>query len=98
MRLHWHPGPLTLQIAPGERLLDVLDEQSKSTLPTACRAANCGTCRVRVLSGANLIQAPDDWELSVLERHAAAPEERLGCQLCFANDTSDGEVRIERAP
>lgn len=98
MRLRWHPGSLEFQVAPGERLMDVLDEQAGATLPMACRAANCGTCRVRVVAGARLIHAPDDWELSVLARYEAASDERLGCQLRFTDDTCDAEVELERVP
>lgn len=104
MRLRWYPGPLLFELQPGDRLMDVLDDQPTSTLPMACRAANCGTCRVRIMSGANLIMAPDEWELSVLARYEAAPDERLGCQLRFTDDTRaavdtrDAEAQVERVP
>lgn len=67
-----------LEIAPGERVLDALDEHGESgRIAAACRAANCGACRVRVVAGAALVRPPDASERSLLSE----PDERLGCQL-----------------
>lgn len=96
-RLRWLPGQEIFQIQLGERLLDALDEHPEIKLPMACRAANCGTCRVRVLVGAAGVIPADPWELDVLRRHDAAPDERLGCQLRFTDDTKCAEVVLERA-
>jgi len=95
-RLRWLPSELTIEISKGERLLDALDEHPEIKLPVACRAANCGTCRVRVVDGVEGLVAADPWELDVLRRHDAAPDERLGCQLRFNNDTSCAEVILAR--
>lgn len=41
--------------------------------------AQCGTCRVRVLSG--MASPPDDRELRRLSAAGAGPDERLACQM-----------------
>ncbi len=101
LRVHWEPGSVTFVVQPGARLLDALDERDAEPrvhLPTACRAANCGTCRVRVIKGEAAVIPADPWEQSVLEQHGAEADERLGCQLCFKNDTAGcDEVRLERS-
>jgi adenylate cyclase len=40
----------------------------------------CGTCRVRVDAGADMLSAAGDQERATLERVAAAPGDRLACQ------------------
>lgn len=40
----------------------------------------CGTCRVRVTSGADQLSPPQDDEKSTLARHGAGSDERLACQ------------------
>jgi ferredoxin len=103
LRIRWQPGSVTFEVQRGERLLDALDARHDAPgprvhLPTACRSANCGTCRVRVISGEAGVIPADPWEQSVLEQHGAEPDERLGCQLCFALDTNCDEVTLERLP
>ena len=68
-----------IEIAPGERVLDALDEHGESgRIAAACRAANCGACRLRVVAGAALVRPPDANERSLL---GGPDDERLGCQL-----------------
>lgn len=90
MRLRWFSGslePLELVVPAGERLVDLVDEQPGLSLPFACRAANCGTCLVRVRAGEALVEPPGEWERVVLERVGADEHTRLGCQLRINNDT-----------
>lgn len=101
--VRWEPEGATFMVGAGERLIDALDDHPSLRLPTACRAANCGTCRVRVQSGSAGVVPAGDWEVSVLTLCGAAPDERLGCQLCFSNDTRGevgeaGEVVLVRLP
>jgi ferredoxin len=74
-------------------LLDALDEQQRlrSALPSACRAGNCGACRVRVLAGEALLAAPALREQLTLRELGAAGDERLGCQVHAAR-AADGLV------
>lgn len=67
---------LSLDAPAGERVLDLLDEHG-SPIPLSCRAANCGTCRVELREGAELVVAPSPAERLVL----AGASGRLACQL-----------------
>lgn len=94
--VRWQPDGATFEAEPGERLLDAIDDHPQVWLPTACRSANCGTCRVRVVRGEAGVIPADPWEADVLAQHGAAADERLGCQLCFTGDTaSDAESEAE---
>jgi ferredoxin len=93
LRVRLEPAGVEVALAEGERLLDALDDQqhTRAALPTACRAANCGACRVRVLAGSALLASAEPRELLLLEELGAAQDERLGCQL-HAEDGADGLV------
>jgi ferredoxin len=93
VRVRLEPAGMDIALAEGERLLDALDDQqhTRSTLPSACRAANCGACRVHVLAGSALLASAEAREGQLLKELGAAPDERLGCQL-HAGDSADGLV------
>lgn len=78
--------------------IDALEGRPEIWLPTACRSANCGTCKVRVVDGASELIPADPWEQDVLAQHQAAADERLGCQLCFTNDTDDANAANDATP
>jgi ferredoxin len=83
----------------GERLLDVLDDLERHGLPIACRAGNCGTCRLRVIEGESALVPPAAAEQNLLDLCGAQRNERLGCQIrvqAFARDPRVRRVRIER--
>ncbi len=74
-------GP-TLEVAApeGGALIDLCDERS-APVPFSCRSASCGTCRVDVLEGAELLDPPADDELDVLDIFGDDPKKtRLACQ------------------
>lgn len=72
--------PLEAEHPEGGRLLDVCDERS-APVPFSCRSASCGTCRVDVLEGAHLLEAPGTDELEVLALFGDDPaRRRLACQ------------------
>jgi ferredoxin len=72
-----------LALAPGERLLDALDDaqHTRSALPTACRAANCGECLVQVIEGDTQLAPASPRERALLRELAVSEGRRLGCQL-----------------
>jgi adenylate cyclase len=72
-------GPAVTLTASGGRLLDACDD-ARAPIAFSCRSASCGTCRVEVLAGADLLEPPGPDELEVLAIFAAAPSERLACQ------------------
>jgi ferredoxin len=80
------PMRVRVPIHPGQRLLDVLDEHERPAFRTACRAGNCGACRLSVLQGAAEWRAPSSREHTTLMQLRAAGDERLGCQLVLAGD------------
>ncbi|MEP7121931.1 MAG: 2Fe-2S iron-sulfur cluster-binding protein [Byssovorax sp.] len=72
-----HGPAVTLDVVGG-RLLDACDD-ARAPIAFSCRSASCGTCRVMVLAGAELLDPPGHDELEVLTIFAAAPAERLAC-------------------
>jgi ferredoxin len=64
----------------GACLVDLCDERN-APVPFSCRSASCGTCRVEVLEGAELLEPPRDEELDVLDIFGDDPaRRRLACQ------------------
>ena len=84
------PSPFELPVDAqhGLRVLDVCDDHAETQLPYSCRSANCGTCRVRVLAGAEHFAPPGEEELAVLDLFGNLPHERLACQLVMVTDGS----------
>jgi adenylate cyclase len=69
--------------AQGRYGLSILEFSRLNDVPHAhvCSGrGRCGTCRVRVDAGADLLSAPEDLERDTLARVHAAPGERLACQ------------------
>ena len=88
------PLGVRAQIRPGQRLLDVLDEAGSPAFRTACRAGNCGACRLTVVQGAHEWRPPSAREHTTLMQLRAAADERLGCQLVLLGDPP-GELEVE---
>ena len=88
---------IEFRVESGARLLDVLDEVGTHGLPIACRGANCGTCRVRVLQGEHALEPPTAAEQKLLALCGAQRNERLGCQICVSTRSLGERVRIERS-
>ncbi|GGA07652.1 2Fe-2S iron-sulfur cluster-binding protein [Neptunicoccus cionae] len=75
--------------------LSLLEMARVNDIPHAnvCRGrGRCGTCRVRVLQGAEGLPPPDVREQKVLDHWNAAPNERLACQL----HPDHGYLEVER--
>lgn len=104
-RVVFEPLGSRVEVAPGERLLDALDEldaapasasaSAARALPTACRAANCGTCAVEVLSGQGCLEPPGLREREEL-RETGRQGYRLGCQIRIRLDSPAGSLVILR--
>ena len=88
------PAAIRMTIRPMERLLDVLDDHGP-VLPLACRAMNCGICRVRTVAEADAWRSPTERELTLLRQLRAAPDERLACQLVLESDITTADVILE---
>ena len=81
--------------AAAGRLLDHCDEVC-APLVFSCRAGNCGVCRVRVETGAELLVPPSDDERLILDAAHANPGERLACQIVLRD--ANGFVRLAVPP
>lgn len=84
--------PATFEAEAGLSLLEMARENN---LPHAsvCRGrGRCGTCRVRVLAGAEGLAPPTEAEAKVLAHWQADPNERLACQIKPAT----GVLEVER--
>lgn len=68
-----------MDVEEGGPLVDICDE-ARAAVVFSCRSASCGTCRVEVLEGADLLEPPKRDELDVLEIFASPPTHRLACQ------------------
>lgn len=89
LRVRLQPSGVELPVAPGERVLDALDDWPETGLPFACRAGNCGACLTLVRSGGALLAPAGRAERETLaELGPVQPELRLGCQLRAAPGVS----------
>jgi ferredoxin len=94
-RVTFEPGALEVEAPPGARLVDLCDE-SAAPIPFSCRSASCGTCRIDVLEGADLLEPPRDEELDVLDIFGDDPSQRrLACQARVR--AGDGLLRVKPA-
>ncbi len=80
------PVELLRADAPEGGSLGDLCDETAAPIPFSCRSASCGTCRVRVLRGAELLLPPEDDERELLaifgvSSSSAAPVQRLACQV-----------------
>ncbi|NCQ59757.1 MAG: 2Fe-2S iron-sulfur cluster binding domain-containing protein [Myxococcales bacterium] len=84
------------ELRPGDRLIDLADDEPEFGVPFSCRSANCGTCRVEVVRGAEAFEAATDDERETLEAFGDGPEVRLCCQLRVVTelDSQAGEVEL----
>jgi ferredoxin len=74
--------PISAEAPDGGRLLDVCDDV-RAPVAFSCRGASCGTCRVQVIAGADLLAPPalDEREvLALFDAPPAPPSHRLACQ------------------
>jgi 2Fe-2S ferredoxin len=83
-------GRVEVDAPNGARLVDLCDERG-APVPFSCRGASCGTCRIDVLEGAHLLEAPRDEELDLLDIFGDDPaRRRLACQA----RVTPGEGRV----
>jgi 2Fe-2S ferredoxin len=73
-------APVTADAPEGGSLADLCD-RIDAPIPFSCRSANCGTCRIEVLEGADELLPANDEELDVLDIVGLVPpKHRLACQ------------------
>jgi ferredoxin len=79
---------LEIDAPQGGSLADLCDAKN-ADVPFSCRSANCGTCRIDVLEGMELLAPPADDELDVLDIFGDDPKKRRLC--CQAQMKPDAE-------
>lgn len=78
--VHVEPVGLTLRVAPGESVMTAAQRDGYSW-PSICGGqAMCGACTVRVLAGAEHVDAPQAQEQARLKLLTRS-KDRLACQL-----------------
>ena len=83
VKIDINDGKYTLEVNPGNNLMNTLAEQ-KIFLPSACGGkANCGQCKVRVLEGGGTILPT---ETGFFNRKQIKDNWRLGCQVKVKED------------
>ena len=88
------PGidPMRIDAVEGGALADLCDDVG-APVPFSCRSANCGTCRIVVLEGADQLEGADDEELDVLDVFGNVPPGfRLAC--CAKMLSGSGVLRL----
>ena len=78
-------------------LLDHCEEVGIS-IPFGCRSGSCGSCRVEILEGAELLQAVGPMERDTLDRCGDVDNNvRLACRVRFASTEQAGCLKIAPA-
>jgi 2Fe-2S ferredoxin len=86
-------GPAKSIDAPtGGSLADLCDAHD-APVPFSCRSASCGTCRCAVVEGADLLSAPEDEELDILDMFNSPKNHRLAC--CAKVKGGAGKVHLK---
>jgi ferredoxin len=81
IRVRFEPSGFEVDAEPGEAIMDITDANPAADVPYSCRAATCGTCRVRVIEGGDALSTADIDEIEVLDIFGDTPDEvRLCCQ------------------
>ena len=71
---------VTIEAPEGGSVADLCDKY-EAPVPFSCRRASCATCRCEVAAGADLLAAPEDEELDILDVLGAPKTHRLACCL-----------------
>ena len=77
-----------VQVADGSLLAEL---DGKCSVLFACKSGSCGSCKVKVTSGMENLEAPNDVEQSGLATFGTDPSERLLC-VC---KIKKGNVTVE---
>ncbi len=77
-------------------VLDVAEE-GKLSLPYGCRSGSCGSCRVIVLEGLELLEARTPIEEDTLDRCKDPSNTRLACRARFKAN-AEGTLCLSIAP
>ena len=85
---------LEVDAPDGGPLVDLCDRE-QAPVPFSCRGATCGTCRIEILQGAELLEPREPAERDLLDILGDPPRFRLACQATLKR--AEGLVRIRIA-
>ena len=80
----------------GLPLLDQL-EDAGVPLPYGCRAGSCGSCRIEIAEGRDLLEDIGPMERDTLDRCGDGTKVRLACRAKFKSAQSSGTLKIIKA-
>ncbi len=78
---------LTVSVPVGVRVIEI-SEKVGSGLIYGCREGDCGTCLMKVISGADNLSTPSVVEEKVLRDNHAGRDTRLACQAQVLGDVT----------
>jgi len=76
-----YPGNLLVRTPPGPSVLEISRDHGIAHAAVCGGRARCSTCRVKVLSGGESLDAPGQAEAAVLRQIGADGSIRLACQI-----------------
>ncbi len=82
---------LVMSCAAGEMVVDACD-RSGAPIDFSCRATCCSTCRVQVLAGSELLEAPDEMEQELITASGGAADVRYSCVLKIRDDAAEASL------
>jgi ferredoxin len=88
---------IEIEAPDGAYIVDLCD-QTSAPVPFSCRSASCGTCRIDLLEGAELLEPPSEAELDVLFLFGDDPaQRRLACQARLRSGQGRTRLRVRAA-
>ncbi len=84
-RIYFASEKLEVEVDEGITFLDLAQEVD-CDITFGCRSGTCGTCRIRVVEGAEHLSPMSRDEKTFLEGFGAGPQERLACQCRIEGD------------
>jgi ferredoxin len=78
-RLTFEDINVTVTVPAGTRVIEISDKVNSGII-YGCREGDCGTCLMKVISGAEHLTEPSVLEDKVLREHFAGRHHRLACQ------------------
>jgi ferredoxin len=83
----------SVDVPEGGPLVDVCDA-ARAPVPFSCRSATCGTCRVEIVEGAELLEPPEPAEEDLLAIFGDPGHFRLACQAKLKPEPGLVRLRI----
>ena len=74
------------EVRPGLNFQAICAKEPQLGIDFDCRAADCGICNIRILSGAESLSKKTVGEADFLTAMRADPDERLSCQARIFKD------------